>query len=243
VVWCVWKQTHARTDAGPKIDITLTDALGRHHQTATIQLDFQLPERFELEVTNADAGKTRRVLPVGVSPRLDALGLANANANANTATPTIRCTNADGDADAATATTSTNATATALPLSPPKIPFKACPFDTFLLHFDTLVTPLPPVARAYGWLMPCSCPLLSTRVRWSAAVRWCPVGVLHTCRPVMIHRAVLGSVERFMAVSHNQFRRSLPNRQHHGNLFSLLQPCQRPSNRTLNFIYLLPPCE
>ena len=38
---------------GPKIDITLTDALGRHHQTATIQLDFQLPERFELEIDGA----------------------------------------------------------------------------------------------------------------------------------------------------------------------------------------------
>ncbi|KAJ3304711.1 threonyl-tRNA synthetase [Kappamyces sp. JEL0829] len=34
---------------GPKIDIILTDALRRKHQCATIQLDFQLPERFKLE--------------------------------------------------------------------------------------------------------------------------------------------------------------------------------------------------
>lgn len=34
---------------GPKIDIKLTDKNGRNHQTATIQLDFQLPQRFELE--------------------------------------------------------------------------------------------------------------------------------------------------------------------------------------------------
>ncbi|WFD33329.1 threonine--tRNA ligase [Malassezia cuniculi] len=34
---------------GPKIDIRLVDAMGRKHQTATIQLDFQLPERFKLE--------------------------------------------------------------------------------------------------------------------------------------------------------------------------------------------------
>lgn len=34
---------------GPKIDIRLVDAMGRKHQTATIQLDFQLPVRFELE--------------------------------------------------------------------------------------------------------------------------------------------------------------------------------------------------
>lgn len=33
---------------GPKIDICVTDALMRQHQTATIQLDFQLPQRFNL---------------------------------------------------------------------------------------------------------------------------------------------------------------------------------------------------
>ena len=34
---------------GPKIDITISDALKRDFQCATIQLDFQLPQRFELE--------------------------------------------------------------------------------------------------------------------------------------------------------------------------------------------------
>ncbi|KAJ2825190.1 threonyl-tRNA synthetase, partial [Coemansia erecta] len=34
---------------GPKIDITIRDALGRAFQCATIQLDFQLPERFQLQ--------------------------------------------------------------------------------------------------------------------------------------------------------------------------------------------------
>lgn len=34
---------------GPKIDIMLTDGNGKEHQTATIQLDFQLPQRFGLE--------------------------------------------------------------------------------------------------------------------------------------------------------------------------------------------------
>ncbi len=34
---------------GPKIDITIRDALQRAHQCATIQLDFQLPLRFQLE--------------------------------------------------------------------------------------------------------------------------------------------------------------------------------------------------
>ena len=34
---------------GPKIDITISDAMRRQHQCATIQLDFQLPQRFNLE--------------------------------------------------------------------------------------------------------------------------------------------------------------------------------------------------
>lgn len=45
---------------GPKIDITISDALKRPHQCATIQLDFQLPERFELSYAGADDKKTRR---------------------------------------------------------------------------------------------------------------------------------------------------------------------------------------
>jgi threonyl-tRNA synthetase len=39
---------------GPKIDITVSDATGKRHQCATIQLDFQLPQRFALEYTGSD---------------------------------------------------------------------------------------------------------------------------------------------------------------------------------------------
>ncbi|XP_021360533.1 threonine--tRNA ligase, cytoplasmic-like isoform X2 [Mizuhopecten yessoensis] len=46
---------------GPKIDITIMDALKRAHQTATIQLDFQLPLRFNLSyVTGEDAAEKKR---------------------------------------------------------------------------------------------------------------------------------------------------------------------------------------
>uniref|UniRef100_A0A8C3Y6B5 Threonine--tRNA ligase, mitochondrial n=1 Tax=Catharus ustulatus TaxID=91951 RepID=A0A8C3Y6B5_CATUS len=45
---------------GPKIDIRIRDALGRHHQCGTIQLDFQMPERFQLEY--ASGGPARPVL-------------------------------------------------------------------------------------------------------------------------------------------------------------------------------------
>jgi threonyl-tRNA synthetase len=47
---------------GPKIDITLKDALQRSHQCATIQLDFQLPERFNLEYVGQNGEKTRPVI-------------------------------------------------------------------------------------------------------------------------------------------------------------------------------------
>ncbi|XP_038023774.2 threonine--tRNA ligase, mitochondrial [Anas platyrhynchos] len=47
---------------GPKIDIRIQDALGRHHQCGTIQLDFQMPERFGLEYASAAGGAMRPVL-------------------------------------------------------------------------------------------------------------------------------------------------------------------------------------
>jgi threonyl-tRNA synthetase len=39
---------------GPKIDFHLKDSIGRTHQCGTIQLDFQMPQRFELEFSGAD---------------------------------------------------------------------------------------------------------------------------------------------------------------------------------------------
>ncbi|NWQ70686.1 SYTM protein, partial [Neopipo cinnamomea] len=47
---------------GPKIDIRIRDALGRHHQCGTIQLDFQMPERFELEYASPGGAPARPVL-------------------------------------------------------------------------------------------------------------------------------------------------------------------------------------
>ncbi len=47
---------------GPKIDFHLKDALGRTWQCGTIQLDFQLPQRFELEYTGEDGEKHRPIM-------------------------------------------------------------------------------------------------------------------------------------------------------------------------------------
>ena len=47
---------------GPKLDFHLEDSLGRTWQCGTIQLDMQLPERFELEYVGADGEKHRPVM-------------------------------------------------------------------------------------------------------------------------------------------------------------------------------------
>jgi threonyl-tRNA synthetase len=47
---------------GPKIDFHITDALGRSWQCGTCQLDFQMPERFDLTYTGADNADHRPVL-------------------------------------------------------------------------------------------------------------------------------------------------------------------------------------
>jgi threonyl-tRNA synthetase len=46
----------------PKIDIFLDDALGREWQMATVQIDYQLPQRFDLEYRTADGGFERPVV-------------------------------------------------------------------------------------------------------------------------------------------------------------------------------------
>ena len=47
---------------GPKIDFNVKDALGRLHQLATIQLDFTLPERFDLTYVDEDGKEKRPVM-------------------------------------------------------------------------------------------------------------------------------------------------------------------------------------
>jgi threonyl-tRNA synthetase len=47
---------------GPKLDFDITDALGRKWQCATIQLDYQMPERFDLKYVGADNAEHRPVV-------------------------------------------------------------------------------------------------------------------------------------------------------------------------------------
>jgi threonyl-tRNA synthetase len=47
---------------GPKLDFMVRDAIGRRWQLGTVQIDYNLPERFELEYVGADNGKHRPVM-------------------------------------------------------------------------------------------------------------------------------------------------------------------------------------
>ena len=65
--------------AGPKLDFMVKDAIGRRWQLGTIQVDYNLPERFELEFTDADGSKKRPVMihraPFGSMERFTAVVL------------------------------------------------------------------------------------------------------------------------------------------------------------------------
>ena len=47
---------------GPKIDLHMTDSIGRSWQLGTVQLDYQMPDRFELHYTGADDAEHRPVM-------------------------------------------------------------------------------------------------------------------------------------------------------------------------------------
>jgi len=57
-----FEQTGEAAFYGPKIDFMATDALGREHQVATVQIDFVQPARFELEYTAEDGSKQTPVM-------------------------------------------------------------------------------------------------------------------------------------------------------------------------------------
>lgn len=70
---------------GPKLDFMVKDALGRKWQLGTIQVDYNLPERFELEYTGSDNQKHRPVMihraPFGSMERFVAVLLENGGGN------------------------------------------------------------------------------------------------------------------------------------------------------------------
>jgi threonyl-tRNA synthetase len=70
---------------GPKLDFMVKDAIGRKWQLGTIQVDYQLPQRFELEYTGSDNAKHRPVMihraPFGSLERFVAILIENTAGN------------------------------------------------------------------------------------------------------------------------------------------------------------------
>ncbi len=80
---------------GPKIDFHLTDSLGRTWQCGTLQLDFAMPERFELEYTDKD-GKMKRPIMLhrtayGSLERFMGILLEHTNGNLPTWLSPVQC--------------------------------------------------------------------------------------------------------------------------------------------------------
>ena len=144
---------------GPKIDIKVFDALGRRHQCATIQLDFQLPLRFNL-----------RYKAPGKS---DAEGSADAGAEGGEASSSAAPAGGEPTPAPAAAAPSKGAAATASDSSASPASAPAAP---------------PPASGSVAAAI--------ERVK-TGAMDDLPEGFE---RPVIIHRAILGSVERMMAV-------------------------------------------
>ena len=88
---CEEKGLNARVELGeaafygPKLDFMVKDAIGRRWQLGTIQVDYNLPERFELEYTGADNQKHRPVMihraPFGSMERFVAVLLEHTGGN------------------------------------------------------------------------------------------------------------------------------------------------------------------
>ncbi|PNS21347.1 Threonine--tRNA ligase, cytoplasmic [Sphaceloma murrayae] len=127
---------------GPKIDITISDALKREFQCATIQLDFQLPQQFNLEYRAAESGVEGRDTSASAMA-------ASAGDKKETAAPAASEPASDAE--------------------PPKVPKD--PLDNS--HYRRALTP--------------GC-----------------------ARPVMIHRAIYGSFERFIAILTEHFAGKWP---------------------------------
>lgn len=79
---------------GPKLDFMVKDAIGRKWQLGTIQVDYNLPERFQLEYTDADGSKKRPIMihraPFGSIERFTAVLLEHTSGHLPSGSARIR---------------------------------------------------------------------------------------------------------------------------------------------------------
>ena len=163
---------------GPKIDIKVFDALGRRHQCATIQLDFQLPIRFNLRYRSAGAkGDT-----AAAGGAVEVAEAPVEEAEAQPHTPHTHVVHR-GDIEASLARVQQ-----ASDSSPPSLSWGYRVLCAAVPDCTPRTLMIPRMRRF---------PHPSNHCSQGAATDDLPEGF---ARPVIIHRAILGSVERMLAV-------------------------------------------
>lgn len=162
---------------GPKIDITISDAMKRQFQCATIQLDFQLPQRFGLQFRKPTGGKA-----AGEEASAPAAAAAGVGAGefAGASLP------ATGSSVTTTEATSGSSAAPAAPAVPAGIG----------------------AGEFAGAQLPATGTSVTT-TQASTGPSATPASADFE-RPVMIHRAILGSLERFIAILTEHFAGKWP---------------------------------
>jgi threonyl-tRNA synthetase len=185
---------------GPKIDIKVFDALGRRHQCATIQLDFQLPVRFNLKFKApshadeqaADAAEAAEAAEGGEGAGAGAGGAgagASAPAPAAAAAAAPAAPQTEEEKKAASA-------AAAIARKEKKAATKAAFKEAAAASGEGAGAKAGAGGAGAGSEAPRS-QVMGMVERARSGVDEVPDGFE---RPVIIHRAILGSVERFMAV-------------------------------------------
>lgn len=146
---------------GPKIDVTISDALKREHQCATIQLDFQLPQQFNLEYQTAEIAS---------------------KADGSASRPTEAAASAVNDPTPSAVPTPSVTAAGDLAPDPSKQSFPASSAPA-----GTDASAAKAKEKSYRKPLTPGC-----------------------ARPVMIHRAIYGSFERFIAILCEHFAGKWP---------------------------------
>jgi len=167
---------------GPKIDIKTFDALKRQHQCATIQLDFQLPQQFNLEFRSAESGAEVSSSAPHPTHHHDHDHQHHGHSSGKTphvSSPTIPSSTNNNLPDAGISAT----------------------FGGDASQSQAIPTSLDIAAQAL---------VSGTVAEVKESKHWRRPLTPGCSRPVMIHRAILGSFERFLAIITEHFAGKWP---------------------------------
>ncbi len=151
---------------GPKLDFMVKDAIGREWQLGTVQVDYNLPERFGLEYTDADGQKKRPVMihraPFGSMERFVAVLLEHTGGNFPlwlTSDQVVILPISEKYMDYARKVQAAAARRLAARSATPKPP--RCPTWSSWVRMRRRTAPFPSVATVTSTTAPCRCKALS----------------------------------------------------------------------------------